>query len=331
MEDTMDPDEPEVRSHDAMPKGYSFVPKGNVYITKNCRKKTHEAEKTLYVVVDKTGKPMGMRCPTYIHKAVMSEDKATASQRAQAVQKRDTAIEENFEEAIVKLFPEIPKTSIPQIIKHALKKHSRRVGRAGTVDLQARVKLAVRAHIRHIHTDYDLLLKQGASKSVARDKVWEKLNEVARRWGGRPLKPAAAVSVEGRRGKKTKAAAPAGKKTKTKVAAKKVVVHTAQRTTRRMSREALELSLPTFLPAPQANSGQAGLRVRTRRMTSELAEAETEDIPMVEELGADVNGFLEDVDARDAVFTRGEETSDYDSDGSEWSNWSDVRPKKWVG
>ena len=273
---------------------------------------------------------MGLRCPTYIHNAVMNENAATAPQRAQAVLKRDTAMEENFEEAIVKLFPDIPKTSIPKIIKHALKKHSRCVGRAGTVELQDRVKLAVRAHIRHVHTDYDLLLKQGASKTVARDKVWEKLNEIARRWGGRPLKPAAAVSAKGRRGKKTKTVAPVGKKTRTSAVVKKAVVHTAQRTTRRMSREALELSPPTVLSAPQANPGHRGLRVRTRRMTSELVVAEDEDVLMAEQLDAVVNGFLEDVDARDAVFTRGEETSEYDSDGSEWSNWSDVHPKKWA-
>ncbi|SPQ26155.1 7f7a0d29-a8fb-4c4e-a63c-6fb4ae5e3291 [Thermothielavioides terrestris] len=205
MASETDPDEHEVREHDPMPKGYKFVPKGNVYITKHCRKKTHEADKTLYVVVDGKNKPIGLRCPAYIYNAVMSENRATAAQRAEAVQKRDAAILESFEEAILKLFPRIPKAELPQILKHSLKKHSRRVGRANAVALQDRVKLAVRAHIRHMHTDYDMLLKQGTSRSVAREKVWDRLNEVARAWGGRPLKQAATLApVKEGRTKKNK-------------------------------------------------------------------------------------------------------------------------------
>jgi hypothetical protein len=201
-----DHDEPEVLAHEPMPKGYRFVPKGNVYTTKNCRKKTHEVEKTLYVVVNKKGKPTGLRCPAYIHNIVMNDNSATAAQRAEAVQKRDAAIEDNFEEAIVKLFPKIPKSEVPQILKHSLKKHSRRVGRTGTVALQDRVKLAVRAHIRHVHTEYDELLKHGTSRVTAREKTWERLNEVARQWGGRPLKRAVTGSTKNKPVKKSKPA-----------------------------------------------------------------------------------------------------------------------------
>jgi len=219
-----------------MPKGYVFVPKGNVYITKNCRKETHKAEKTLYVVVDKRNKPIGLRCPADIHNTVMSQNKATATQRAEAVQKRDAAKEDTFEDAIVKLFPKIPKVEVPQIVKHSLKKHSRRVGRTNKVALQDRVKLAVRAHIRHVHTDYDQLLKQGASRAVAREKVWERINEVARQWGGRPIKPATVRPVKERRAKKRKTATDSRRKTKVTSTVKKAVVHTVRVTTRRMSR-----------------------------------------------------------------------------------------------
>ncbi|EAQ88904.1 hypothetical protein CHGG_05523 [Chaetomium globosum CBS 148.51] len=271
-----DHDEPEVLAHEPMPKGYRFVPKGNVYITKNCRKKTHEAERTLYVVVNRKGKPMGLRCPAHIHNAVMSENKATAAQRAEAVQKRDAAIEDNFEEAIVKLFPKIPKSEVPQILKHTLKKHSRRVGRTGTVALQDRVKLAVRAHIRHVHTEYDGLLKHGASRPVAREKIWDRLNEVARQWGGRSLKRAVTGSA------KTKLVKKSGKKTMANVEAKKAAVDTTRMKGRRKGSEVLDLS-----PLPS--------------------------VP----IALSVEGL--DVDTRDAIFTTDEETSDLESDGSEWS------------
>ncbi|KAK3296327.1 uncharacterized protein B0H64DRAFT_397928 [Chaetomium fimeti] len=305
-----DQEEPEVLAHEPMPKGYRFVPKGNVYITKNCRKKTHEAERTLYVVVNKKGKPTGLRCPAYIHNAVMSENKATAAQRAEAVQKRDAVIEENFEEAIVKLFPEIPKSEVPQILKHSLKKHSRRVGRTGTVALQDRVKLAVRAHIRHVHTEYDELLKHGASRPTAREKIWDRLNEVARQWGGRPLKLAVTGPVKDRPTKKGRMAIASGKKTKGSAEVKKAMVDTARMATRRRSREALGLSPPAIPTALQANLTHTGLRARTRGTASEVVMLGAGDDLVVEDL---------DMNTGDSFFTSGEETSDYNSDGSEWS------------
>ncbi|KAK4138133.1 hypothetical protein BT67DRAFT_346259, partial [Trichocladium antarcticum] len=193
-----DLDEREVRADQPMPTDYKFVPKGNVYITKNCRKETHAANKTLYVVLDKRNKPIGLRCPIPIHDSVMHKNLATATQRAMAVQKRDTAIEDGFEEAMLKLFPKTPKESIPQILKHSLKKHSGRVGRTGSKTLDDRVKLAVRAHIRHVHTNYEQLLRRGVPRPDARAQVWDKLNETAREWGGSPSKPRAQIPARGK-------------------------------------------------------------------------------------------------------------------------------------
>ncbi|KAK3906518.1 hypothetical protein C8A05DRAFT_40712 [Staphylotrichum tortipilum] len=163
--------------------------------TFNCPKKTHEAGKILYVVIDKSKRPIGLRCPAYIHELVVSQGRVTARQRAAAVLKRDTAIEENFEEALLKLFPKTLNTDVPQVLKHALKKHSRR--------------LAVHAHIRHVHTDYDRLLREGLSKSLARGEVWDQLSKVARQSGRQAPKPAAeAPSKDRRRRKDMKRAAP---------------------------------------------------------------------------------------------------------------------------
>ncbi|KAK3374847.1 hypothetical protein B0H63DRAFT_257353 [Podospora didyma] len=177
--------EREVRFFTPIPDGYVFVPKGDVYVTKNCRKRTHEANMVLYVVVSKTGKTLGLRCPRQIFEAVQEDNKATASKRATAVQKRDAALEGNFEEAIMEHFPNTPKEEVSRIIKQALQKHSRRVGRTGKVEVREKVMLAVRAHIRHRHTEYDQLLRGGVGREEARRRILSKLNEVARSWGGR--------------------------------------------------------------------------------------------------------------------------------------------------
>jgi hypothetical protein len=60
-----------------------------------------------------------------------------------------------------------------QIAEHACLKHSGRVGRsaaAKAVDEEA-VTLAVRAHVRHMHTPYDSLLGRGYDRADARQEV----------------------------------------------------------------------------------------------------------------------------------------------------------------
>ena len=178
--------------------------------------------------------------------------------------------------------------------------------------------------------------------------VGDKLNETAREWGGRPSKPRGALPAKSKskgnnkgnnkgnkkdKDKKSKQAAPSARKAKRRKngAAKRAVVHTDSRPralTRRMSREATELSQDILRGAHDASKivkvAHAGSRVRTRQMTSgtESVRMGRKYVARNIELDADVNGFVEDVDVEDAVFTRAEDTSDYDSDGSEWSNGS---------
>ena len=67
---------------------------------------------------------------------------------------------------------------------HACAKHSSRVGRSASAqrpDVEA-VTLAARAHVRHAHTDYDLLLAEGRERLEARDAVAEKVDEILDRW-----------------------------------------------------------------------------------------------------------------------------------------------------
>ncbi|KAK4177284.1 hypothetical protein QBC36DRAFT_185473 [Triangularia setosa] len=178
------PHEAKVPPYTPVPPGYRHVPKGNIYITKNCRLRTHAANQPLYVVVDKRNRTLGIRCPDQIYRQVLVSHHETASKRAQAVQKRDAQIEDQFEAIILKLFPKTPKDSVPVIVKHAVKKRSGRVGRSTKIgELEDKVMLAVRAHIRHVHTDYEKLLREGVGREEARQKVWGRVSEVTREWG----------------------------------------------------------------------------------------------------------------------------------------------------
>lgn len=264
--------EPQVQPSAPLPKGYQYVRKGNVYITKHCRQKTHEAGKTLYVVVNQRNKVLGLRCPQYIYQAVLADHNATASKRASAVQKKDDATSAQFEQTLLNLFPKTPKQLIPQIVKHATQKRSGRVGRTGKVGLEEKVKLAVRAHIRHCHTDYDKLLKEGTNRETARNMVWKRVSEVATGWGAKVGKQAGPH----KKAAKKVAAKPVG----TQVKGPQMVLPVRGKVA----------GIATAAPGP-------GLRVQTRQMTRQATNGVgtvEEPFEIIDDSDVDVFSMSED-------------------------------------
>lgn len=163
-------DEVTVSSSSPMPPGYGFLEKGNVYMTGLCRRKTHAAGKRLYVVAQRH-KTLGLRAPKWILHEVFKEERETRDQRRAAVEKHDDATKDEFTTAIQSQFPKAPADCVTQIVQLALKKRSGRVGRTGRLELESKVRLAVWAHLRHHHTNYDALLNAKTSKEKARKEV----------------------------------------------------------------------------------------------------------------------------------------------------------------
>ncbi|CAG9999243.1 unnamed protein product [Clonostachys byssicola] len=175
--------EPKVPLSASMPKGYGFLPKGDPYRTGLCRRLTQAAGKQVYVVVDKRRTAVGIRAPKYIINEVHEKDRATREDRRVAVQKRDVATRSDFEVAILRLFPRIPLQDLEKVLDRALKKRSGRVGRTGKLTIDSKARLAVIAHIRHNHTEYDSLLKQKRkSRGSARDDIAPKLKQLCAEW-----------------------------------------------------------------------------------------------------------------------------------------------------
>ncbi|PNP44618.1 hypothetical protein TGAMA5MH_03751 [Trichoderma gamsii] len=168
-----------------MPKGYGFLRKGNPFMTGLCRRKTLDAKKTLYVVVNQ-GKQEGLRAPKWILHQVFSEEKATRERRRGAVERRDAATEDAFATTIKRLFAKIPEEDLNKILRHALRKRSGRVGRTGKLDLDRKAYLAVQAHIRHRHTDYDKITKASKDRDAARDATRGEVSRVLVEWASDP-------------------------------------------------------------------------------------------------------------------------------------------------
>ena len=83
-------------------------------------------------------------------------------------------------DAIKDLFPNIPDNDLFQIIKTAFQKGQKKVGTADNLPLVRRAQLSVVAHIRHVYTKYDSLLKTypwNDARSMVEDPTLRKLVE----------------------------------------------------------------------------------------------------------------------------------------------------------
>ncbi len=107
--------------------------------------------------------------------------------RAQAVVKRateDRELVEAMTRAILAEFPGCPREEALRVAEHTALRGSGRVGRSAAgreLDPQA-IILAVVAHIRHEHTEYDSLLMRGTDRVTARTLVRDKIDSVLERW-----------------------------------------------------------------------------------------------------------------------------------------------------
>jgi hypothetical protein len=89
-----------------------------------------------------------------------------------------------FASAIREQYPGCPADEELQIAEHACRKYSGRVGRtAAAKDLSPEaIRLAVIAHIRHAHTDYDELLAECANRDAARESIRGQVSAILDDW-----------------------------------------------------------------------------------------------------------------------------------------------------
>ncbi|PSR79725.1 hypothetical protein BD289DRAFT_355431, partial [Coniella lustricola] len=165
-----------------LPRGYSFVRKGNVYITANCRRQTQASSQTVYIVLGRGKKQLGIAVPTPILVQVRQDEADTRDARATNVQRRDQSIHDDFEAVLRREFPSMPPKSLPKVLHTALQKRKGKVGRTGTLSDRDKAYLAVRAHIRHSETPYEQLMETGLEKEQARNMVAPQVDAIAQAW-----------------------------------------------------------------------------------------------------------------------------------------------------
>jgi hypothetical protein len=171
-----------------------FLPSGDAALTRRARKHS-----TLSAVVLKWSRAR----KRYERQGLLVEDRALeqaeqecltdAEMRARRKDRKTVRRTELDQEYITQfaarvrtLFPNCPPGRETVIAEHACQKYSGRVGRsaaAKNLDEKA-VRLAVRAHIRHTETYYDLLLAQGHDRWEARAAVEAIVERVSADWEG---------------------------------------------------------------------------------------------------------------------------------------------------
>lgn len=111
-----------------------------------------------------------------------------AQQRQRAAVRREVEDQEfvvAFRRAILAQFPGCPMAEARDIAAHACAKYSGRVGRtaaARAMDAVA-VRLAVTAHVRHLHTDYDQILDRTGDRRGTRARIRADVTAVLHQWG----------------------------------------------------------------------------------------------------------------------------------------------------
>lgn len=170
------------------PTGYTFIPAGNPQLTTACKERCRKEGLRIHAVSTTPHATthnlslhvhrIGYHFPSTVVAAVCSELNLYLTSTGKALpvhtlgsletrpvtdaDKSQLTINTEARDAITDLFPNIPLNDLHQIIKTAFQKGQRKVGTASELPLARRAQLAVVAHIRHLYTDYDKLLKSGS-------------------------------------------------------------------------------------------------------------------------------------------------------------------------
>jgi hypothetical protein len=169
-----------------------FLPRGDAAITRRSRKYS----KLWAIVVEwsrsrKRYERQGILAEPEAIERALAESEADSEERERR-RERETVRRESldrkyvaeFAQAIRQQFPTIPSGADIKIAEHACLKHSGRVGRSAAAKSfePDAVLLAVRAHVRHVYTDYDEFLFKYDDRDLARERVREKIEAVIEEW-----------------------------------------------------------------------------------------------------------------------------------------------------
>jgi hypothetical protein len=171
-----------------------FLPAGDTALTRRARK--HSRLAAVVVRFNRAHKRYERQGLLVTEEALAKAEEECASDAPERAAARARAAVARLEEdrefvtalagAISQRYPGCPADEARRIAEHTGRRNSGRVGRSAagrSLDASA-VDLAVTAHVRHAHTNYDELLMGGTERAEARALVRETIADVLAKWAG---------------------------------------------------------------------------------------------------------------------------------------------------
>lgn len=184
-----------------IPEDYAYLPAGDGPRTRAVVAAAKRDGLPIYTVMEKKRKngysrQVGVWIPAALLALPIKRTPAAnlAEKRARKERREITL----FAAAILNEFPGCPAEEAERIAQHACETGSGRVGRSRMADDP--VRAAVVAHVRHAHTEYDMLLLDGTEREDARDIVRDDITAVLREWEVPPVSNDPVPVVDGRTG-----------------------------------------------------------------------------------------------------------------------------------
>ena len=154
-----------------VPNDWEYLPRGNTFLTRRVKKGPHWVLMGSYNRRKGFRRSKGVYAPTATIEEARVAEQATALKREQSRvrsrlrrEKNEARYRREFRDACLRFLDFAPEHRdlaeriAVETAEHACEVHSGRVGRTSQLGLDEKVVLAVRAHIRHTHTFYDVNL-----------------------------------------------------------------------------------------------------------------------------------------------------------------------------
>ena len=151
-----------------VPKDWEYLPRGNPFLTRRVKKGPHWVLMGAYNRRGGFRRSKGVYAPRATIEEARVAERATAEKRKQSRERsrlrreqKEEQYRREFRDACLQFlnfsaeYSDLAEQIAAETAEHACEVHSGRVGRTSLLDMEEKVVLAVRAHIRHSHTSYD--------------------------------------------------------------------------------------------------------------------------------------------------------------------------------
>ncbi len=169
-----------------------FLPSGDTALTRRARK--HSPLSAVVVRFSRTrgryerqGVLVTENALTQAESECLADADARERARERAAERRDEldhVFVAQFAAALREHYPGCPAQTCQAVAEHACLRHSGRVGRTAAAKQfeDEALRLALRAHVRHVHTDYDKRRGNGMPRDDARSAVASDVDDIMDAW-----------------------------------------------------------------------------------------------------------------------------------------------------